>query len=102
MGRTSLKANEGMLFVFPASSVYSFWMKNTLIPLDVLFFNDQGAFVSMATMEPCGKPPEGGEEACPLYPSQIPIRFALEVPAGFVASHRIGEGWRLVLGEWAK
>ena len=95
MGRTSLADDSGMLFIFPDSTVRSFWMKNTLIPLDIIFFDDAGLFVSQATMVPC---PAGGE--CPFTLSEGPVRFALEVPAGFVQKAGIVRDWRLMLGPW--
>lgn len=97
MGRTALGADEGMLFVFPDSAVRSFWMKNTLIPLDILFFDEAGTFVSSATMAPC--PIE--EEACPSTLSRGPARFALEVPEGFLARTGVDSRWTLALGGWA-
>jgi len=95
MDRTSLADGSGMLFIFPDSAVRSFWMKNTLVPLDIIFFDDAGFFVSQATMVPC---PAGGE--CPFTLSEGPARFALEIPAGFVQKAGIARDWRLMLGSW--
>lgn len=93
MGRTELPEGAGMLFVFAEERPLSFWMKNTLIPLDILFFTAEGGFVSSATMTPCT------EDFCPSYSSQAPARFALEVPAGFLSSHKVGRGWTMRLRE---
>ncbi|MDD4286914.1 MAG: DUF192 domain-containing protein [Candidatus Peribacteraceae bacterium] len=95
MGRTSLADGSGMLFIFPENAMRSFWMKNTLIPLDIIFFDDAGLFVSQATMVPC---PAGGE--CPFTLSEGPARFALEIPTGFVQKAGIARDWRLMLGSW--
>lgn len=84
---------QGMLFLFDAEQPLSFWMKNTLIPMDVLFFDDDANFVSAATMVPCESDP------CPLYASEEPAMSALEVPAGFLQKHRIGKGWKIRLME---
>ena len=91
MHRPSLEENAGMLFVFDDDVIRSFWMKNTLIPLDILFFDSEGGFVSALTMEPCSSDP------CPSYLSEKPARFALEVNAGFVLQNWMGEGWELVV-----
>ncbi|MFH0851781.1 MAG: DUF192 domain-containing protein [Candidatus Peregrinibacteria bacterium] len=97
MGRTFLADGSGMLFLFQESAVRSFWMKDTLIPLDIIFFDNAGNFVSQTTMIPC--PAEG--EMCPATFSEGPARFALEVPAGFMQKAGITRDWRLVPGPWA-
>lgn len=89
MFKEHLAPKTGMLFVFDAPSPLSFWMRNTLIPLDILYFDGEGRFVSSATMLPC---PEG---PCPLYPSQGPAKYALEVPMGFIREEQVGPGWRI-------
>ncbi len=86
MHRTSLAQDHGMLFVFEQPQVLSFWMKNTKIPLEVLFFDDQGNFVSMQSMVPCIADP------CMSYPSTGIAQYALEVNPGFAAAHQIGLG----------
>jgi uncharacterized membrane protein (UPF0127 family) len=90
MERTSLAEGAGMLFIFDDDKPRTFWMKNTLIPLDILFFAVDGSFVRARTMVPCERDP------CALYDSIEPARFALEVPRGFVEAHRIDRGWRMV------
>ncbi len=67
---------DGMVFVFEAEREGSFWMKNTLIPLDIAFFDDSGELVGSLGMLPCEADP------CPEYDIEAPYRFALEVPAG--------------------
>jgi len=88
-GRAELAQEAGMIFLFDQEEVLSFWMKDTLIPLDILFFTSRGAFVSWSRMEPCVADP------CPLYTSGDPARYAVEVPAGFVRDKGVGEGWTL-------
>ncbi len=83
MNRSRLAADHGMLFVFRHSDQRWFWMKNTLIPLDILYFDSSRRLVSMQTdVPPCGQTP------CPTYPSGKPARYVLELAAGTAA--RIG------------
>jgi uncharacterized membrane protein (UPF0127 family) len=93
MGRASLAEGDGMLFVFDHEQPLAFWMKNTLIPLDIAYFDANGGFVSSVTMIPCERDP------CATYPSARPASFALEVPAGWLARNGIGGGWSLRLPE---
>ncbi|MBI3619087.1 DUF192 domain-containing protein [Candidatus Peregrinibacteria bacterium] len=83
--------NDGMLFLFDHPQELSFWMKNTLMPLDVLFFDGDGAFVSVQEMQPCTTDP------CSFYASNGQAQEALEVPIGFAREHGIGKGWKLMV-----
>jgi len=76
MGVTDLGSLDGMLFVFPVDSDGGFWMKDTLIPLDIVFFSADGGFVDSLTMAPCT------EDPCPTYRPGGSYRYALEAPAG--------------------
>jgi uncharacterized membrane protein (UPF0127 family) len=111
MNRQTLPEGQGMLFVFPNPQPLAFWMKNTLISLDILFFDSSGTFISYQKMEPC-LPGEAGSQLksdhtaktgendpCQRYPSDRPAKYALEVNAGFVEREGVGEGWKLELGE---
>ncbi|WP_254425126.1 DUF192 domain-containing protein [Rhodanobacter sp. B04] len=83
MMRTKLAADHGMLFVFTDTTPRAFWMKNTLIPLDILYFDANRRLVSVQwDVPPCKADP------CPLYPSHMPARYVLEIPAG--TTRRIG------------
>ncbi len=53
MNRPSLPKNFGMLFIFPDETNRSFWMKNTLIPLDVIFVSSTGRVNEITTLNPC-------------------------------------------------
>jgi uncharacterized membrane protein (UPF0127 family) len=83
MARTVLAADHGMLFVFATSAPQAFWMKNTLIPLDILYFDDARKLVSVQhDVPPCTADP------CPVYPSSDAARYVLELSAG--TAQRIG------------
>ena len=66
---------DGMLFVFPETTAGGFWMKNTLVPLTIVFFDSAGKRVRKLSMVPCRKDP------CPIYDPGRPYRFALELRA---------------------
>ena len=89
MHRKELKEGHGMLFMFGETRKRSFWMKETLIPLDIIYFDESGEFVSFKEMRPCEKDP------CQTYSSEDPAKYALEVNAGFVEEHDIGKGWKM-------
>lgn len=77
MFREELPQDRGMLFVFEREQPLAFWMKNTLIPLDILYFDDSLRLVSIsADTPPCRTP------YCPNYPSARPARYVLELNAG--------------------
>ncbi len=83
MMRTTLAPDHSMLFVFSQAAPQAFWMKNTLIPLDILYFDTDRRLVSMQLdVPPCKADP------CPLYPSDAPARYVLELSAG--TARRIG------------
>jgi uncharacterized membrane protein (UPF0127 family) len=86
MYRQYLEKNSGMLFIFPEERSQSFWMKNTVLPLDMLFISSELVIVDIATMQPCSVDP------CPSYTSKQPAQYCLEVNAGYVRSHKIKIG----------
>ena len=86
---TALGDDEGMLFVFKTNAMRSFWMKNTLIPLDMLFFDDKGQLVNAIE----NVPPQTLESRR----SAAPARYVLELKGGGVARHGIKSAARLLL-----
>lgn len=78
MFRDALPAGHGMLFIHDAEMPLAYWMKNTRIPLDILYFDDQRRLVSQQR----GVPPCSAGDRCPPYPSTAPARYVLELNAG--------------------
>jgi len=66
---------DGMLFVFPEPTTGGFWMKDTLVPLTIAFFNADGERVRKLSMTPCRT------ASCPIYEPRRTYRFALELRA---------------------
>jgi uncharacterized membrane protein (UPF0127 family) len=90
MYRDELAPGSGMLFIFPTAAHQSFWMKNTKIPLDILFIDDAGRIVRLhARTTPFSEA---------SLPSDVPVRFVLEVPGGWSAAHGVKEGDTVRLG----
>ncbi|MDR3387480.1 MAG: DUF192 domain-containing protein [Rudaea sp.] len=79
MFRDSMPADHGMLFVFDRPEVQQFWMKNTHIPLDILYFDQNYRLVSMSQRTP---PCHSMGNDCPVYPSSGPAQYVLELNAG--------------------
>ena len=90
MGVDELGDLDGMLFVFPSEALSGFWMKGTLIPLDVAFFGDDKALVDVLNMVPCTT------EQCPSYVPDGPFSWAVETPAGTLGP--LPEGTVLSIG----
>lgn len=86
MGRKELDEEAGMVFVFFEESSGGFWMKNTLIPLSIAFFDERGRIVDILDMEPCTT------EDCPIYTPKGPYFGALEVNQGAFADWGISIG----------
>ncbi len=87
MYRDQLRPATGMLFFFPADGDYGFWMKNTLIPLDMIWIDSNRKVVHIKTdVPPCRI------EQCPSYDPGVPSRYVLELAAGEAAKHRLTVG----------
>jgi uncharacterized membrane protein (UPF0127 family) len=87
MFREQLAEDEGMLFIFPSERRNSFWMHNTLIPLDMFFIDSSWTVVGVV------------EKAEPLTDSPRQVarmsQYVLEVPGGFAKRHGYGAGQKL-------
>lgn len=87
MYRDNAPQGTGMLFVFPQVGEQAFWMRNTLIPLDLLFIDDNGIITHIHE----GAVPE--DES--MIPSHGPVRYVLEVAAGEVLRLGLKTGDRI-------
>lgn len=77
MYRKSLENNKGMFFVFEVDEPLNFWMKNTLIPLDMIFLDgNYGVVKIVKNAQPCKKDP------CQIYSSGRAAKYVIEVNAG--------------------
>ena len=83
-----MPAEAGMIFVFPRAGRLGFWMKNTLIPLDIIYLDPTGRVVQTATMSP-------GDEA--VTDSVYAAQYAVEINAGLVAELGIERGDRIFI-----
>ncbi|MET1022782.1 MAG: DUF192 domain-containing protein [Pseudoxanthomonas sp.] len=78
MFRDELDADHGMLFIHDNEEPLAYWMKNTHIPLDILYFDRAFKLVG----EQRNVPPCTAGNACPSYPSNAPALYVLELNAG--------------------
>jgi uncharacterized membrane protein (UPF0127 family) len=83
MNRDSLPENRGMLFVYPQEQILSFWMRNTRIPLDIAFIDQNGFILEIQQMEP-------HDDAS--HASKQPAMYALEMRKGWFEDHGVEPG----------
>ena len=96
MFRNSLDKSSGMLFVFDHENQYAFWMKNTLIPLDMMFINKNMEIIDIKNAMPCKADP------CPLYDPSHLVLYVLEVNGGFAAKYNISVGDKIEILNYQK
>ncbi len=89
---TDLGPLDGMVFVWPAATDRTFWMRDTVISLDIAWFDADGRFVSQLVMAPCEP-----SETCVRFAAERLYRYALEMPAGNMP--KLGRDSRLELVE---
>lgn len=93
MFREQMDADRGMLFVHDRQEPLAYWMKNTKIPLDILYFdNDRKLVAKQVDVPPCTL-----GDRCPNYPSQVPARYVLELNAGQATRLKLQDGAELKL-----
>jgi uncharacterized membrane protein (UPF0127 family) len=92
MYRDSLPDNRGMLFIFGESQSWTFWMKNTKIPLDIIWLSEQKKIVHIETNVPiCTLAGDG----CPQYQSNDPAMYVLELRGGRAEALKLTRGTKL-------
>ncbi len=85
MHRSVLPEGKGMLFIFPDEGQRSFWMKNTLIPLDMIFVSANYTIIDInKNAQPCS--------VCDSYRSSGRAKYVIEVNANFTSEHNISIG----------
>ncbi|WP_417861164.1 DUF192 domain-containing protein [Winogradskyella sediminis] len=85
MYRTKLETNHGMLFIFPNVQMRSFYMKNTKIPLDIIYIAEDLTIVSF---QKNAKPMDETS-----LPSEAPAKYVLEINGG------LSDAWQLEIGD---
>jgi uncharacterized membrane protein (UPF0127 family) len=100
MYRKGMRPNSGMLFVFDEEEVRTFWMKNTCIPLDMVFIGADGVIVGIEENTPTLHP-KGDEKAGPgdTFSPGCPAMYVLETNAGWTRKHGVKAGQHAT---WAK
>ena len=83
--------DAGMVFLWEGPVETTFWMKDTLIPLSIAFWNERGRIIEILDMAPCR------QDDCPSYGPDEPFVGALEVNRGFFDDHGVEVGDRVFL-----
>ena len=94
MFRDALPEGHGMLFIHESEEPQAYWMKNTRIPLDILYFDSARKLVSQQRDVPACTLGDG----CPPYPSDAPARYVLELNAGQAEALKLQDGVELKFG----
>ena len=91
MFREHLDENAGMFFIFDDDSYQSFWMINTLIPLDMIFIDSNLTIVDIHYAIPCRA------QSCMSYKSRLPSQYVLELNGNFTAKNDVKIGDRVTI-----
>jgi uncharacterized protein len=94
MFRDAMDDSSGMLFLHDREEPLAYWMKNTRIPLDILYFDSARRLVAQQR----DVPPCAAGDGCPSYPSRKPARYVLELNAGQAARLGLQDGEELRFG----
>ncbi|MFT4868723.1 MAG: uncharacterized membrane protein (UPF0127 family) [Colwellia polaris] len=93
MNRESLCRRCGMIFVFENAEQRAFWMKNTSIPLDIIFISEDREVINVEQADP---EPDVADENLTLYRSDEPAKYVVEVNQGFAEEKSIEEGTKVL------
>jgi uncharacterized protein len=94
MYRESLPERTGMLFLFQDAAPHRFWMKNTMIPLDMIWLDESGRVLYVsANTPPCRADP------CPSYGPEFPVATVLEIAGGLAEKEKVTVGSRITLAD---
>lgn len=94
MFRSELPEGTGMLFIHDSEERQAYWMKNTWIPLDILYFDASRRLVTQQRRVP----PCAAGDSCPAYPSRAPALYVLELNAGEAERLELVDGSELTFG----
>ncbi|MFW3147189.1 MAG: DUF192 domain-containing protein [Thermoplasmatota archaeon] len=97
MDREELPADMGMLFYYEVPRVVSFWMKNTSIPLDIIFVSPEFTVLNIAEAEPGIGISDNEQER---YPSDGEVRYVIEINQGLAEKHNIIPGSTVTVWEY--
>jgi uncharacterized membrane protein (UPF0127 family) len=87
MGRKEIRPDEGMLFLFERPGVHRMWMKNCLVPIDMIWLNEQDRILAIErSAPPCRKEP------CPAYGPFISVHAVLELKGGSALAEKLEVG----------
>jgi uncharacterized membrane protein (UPF0127 family) len=89
MDRDNLPEDEGMIFIYETPQNVSFWMKNTLIPLDIIFIHENGTVLEVAKAH---VQPDVPDSELVRYKSPSPVKWVVEINQGLSAQHGISAG----------
>lgn len=92
MYRESLSENHGMLFIFGEAQPWTFWMKNTRMPLDIIWLNEKKTIVHIEANTPICTRTDNG---CPQYQSNEPAMYVLELAGGRAQALKLKKGMKL-------
>ena len=84
MNRSNIRQNEGMLFIYPKNQIIKMWMKNTLIPLDMIFINNSGKIIDIFKMTI-------PKDLTPIGP-EVKLKGVLEINGGLTSYLNINKG----------
>jgi uncharacterized membrane protein (UPF0127 family) len=92
----NLPPDDGMLFIYTASSTESYWMYHTLIPLSIAWIDRDGTIVDIQDMARLNDPNDLSEASRTVYTPAAPYWYALEVNQGWFVQHGVGVGQQML------